>query len=80
MAADAPPLLRRPALRVPLRALSGGSLTVDSSSAGRVSSTRPKKYSRTSGYRWTLACQSSSMPRLRAASASRMSRWCGRDL
>lgn len=53
----------------PLRALRGGSLTIGSSSGGRLRSTRLKKYSKTSGYRWTLDCQSSSMPRFRSACA-----------
>lgn len=44
-----PAALRRPAFRIPLRALRGGSLTAGTSSSGRVRSTRLKKYSRTSG-------------------------------
>jgi len=66
-------VFRRPAFREPDRALRGGSRTAGSSSAGNVSSTRLKKYSSTSGYRWTEFCQSSSMPRFRAAWAPAIS-------
>lgn len=63
----------------PLRALRGGSFTAASSSDGNVNSTKLKKYSSTSGYRCTLACQSSSIPRFRVACAAAMSLGCGGD-